>query len=148
MSERLESEQAYQIPHYLAIVYLSAGGMALIGIAVFALKAGDRGFIAALPLAGFATYATFAIYMQQWNPHGVALTPEGLRFTWTLGARDVRWEQVESIDLRAHRVKPAHVAQLVIRLKNHRRYSLQDQLSNFDELVNRLRTLHPELIRE
>ena len=77
----------------------------------------------------------------------MAITSEGLRLTWTLGVRNIPWIQVTAIELSPHVAKPGHIALAVVRLKNGRKYGLQDQLTNFNDLVERLRQVHPELIR-
>jgi hypothetical protein len=147
MTEGLESGATYRIPHYLLFVYVSGGGLTTIGLAM--LVFGQRpGFPAWIFLAIVVPYIAFSLYMQQWNPHRVVVSPEGLQMTWTLGVRDVPWDQVAAIELPPHRFKPGHVAQVTMRLKNHRKYTLQAGFANFDDLVRRIRELRPDLIRE
>jgi hypothetical protein len=148
MTQQSESGRIYQIRHYRAWVYGSAGAMTAIGLAFFAFDDPRTGFPTWLPLTGLALYTAFAVYMQQWNPYQVVVTRGGLHLTWTLGVRDVSWDQIAGIELPPHRFKPGHVAWVAIRLKNRRKYTLQDSLSDFDDLVSRIRQLRPDLIRE
>jgi hypothetical protein len=147
VTARAESERIYEIPHYLAFVYVPAGGLTAIGLAMIAFVQ-RPGFPSWLFLAGVWLYIAVALYLQQRNPYRVVVTPEGLRLTWTLGVREVPWDQVAAIELPPHRFKPGHVAQVKIRSKHQGRYTLGDNLTNFDDLVRQLRELHPELIRE
>jgi hypothetical protein len=130
----------------MAFVYGSVGSMTAVGFGIGIF--GQRpDFPSWLILAIAWLYIPFAVYGQQWSPYQVAVTPEALRLTWTLGIRNIPWDQVAVIELLPHVRKPAHIALAVVRLKHGRKYDLQDQLTNFDDLVDRLRTLHPELIR-
>jgi hypothetical protein len=147
VSERPESGCVYEIRHYRWLVYLPVATLTAVALAGI-VRFGSQGLVAWVPVGLFVILTAAIVYTQQWQPYRVVITPGGVRMTWTLGVRNVLWEDIEAIELPPHRFEPGQVAEVDIRLKRGGKVELVSSLTNFDDLVRRLRELHPELIRE
>ena len=141
--------QTYERRGYRPVLYIGLAFL-LTSVVVWGAVAvlTDRAVVAIVLVAGLGVLLGLGARAQRRAPDRVTLSALGFRAESIFGTTQLAWSDVTGIEFRESRWKPGKVDEIRIESAGGFALSLVRGLSDYEELIARLRIARPDLIRE